>query len=402
MTDAKNMNIENTIDNIDNSDITDTFDNLKLYHFDKCDKTSDKQVKELRGNIYDFSDKLVCKTFPFISEYSKNEWKKMNDDNKNLKNIEMFKAVEGTMIRVYFHDNQWHLSTHRKINAFDSYWGSKNSYGEMFLQALSYQFMNVESEAVGENKEENDNKNVLNVEDKTHLFDRFCEKLDTNHVYAFILTPNNDSRIVCEVFDSPAIYICGVFDKNGKYLGLTDESIDKLGIEQIEKVDNFDEIDNINYLEHPGLIIYKKNDEGDIDDVVKVLVDDYVKLSKLRNNQANIKYRYFELRNNQNKSFVDYKLFSDFLALYKNRDNDFKIFESNYLQLNELVFDKYQGRYVKKNFELLGKHLHYILLQCHLVYKSNGIPLNRNKTLEVLDKQNARTILNLFRENNIE
>lgn len=372
---------------INDDDIVDTFEDLKLYHFDKCENTSSKSVKELRGNIYDFADKLVCKTFPFVSEYTKDEWKKIE---RNEKNVEYFKAVEGTLVRLYIYNNKWHLSTHKKINAFDSYWGSNDSYGTMFIQALKYHFMN-----------ENEEKE-MEVENESHIFDRFCEKLNPDHVYAFILTPNNDSRIVCEVFESPVFYVCGVFDKDGKYLGLIDENIDKLNLYTLEKVNNFDEIDNINHFEHPGLIMYKTNDDGSIDEIVKIITNDYAKLAKLRNNQSNIKYRYFELRNNQNSSLENYKMFADFLALYKNRDRDFKSFESDYLRLNELVFDEYRSRHVNKNFKMLGKHLHFILLQCHGHYKNTGIALTRNDVLTILDKQNARTILNLLRENKIE
>ena len=47
-------------------------------------------------------------------------------------------STEGTHIKMFFHDQQWKISTSRCINAAISFWGSDKSFKEMFLESFNF------------------------------------------------------------------------------------------------------------------------------------------------------------------------------------------------------------------------------------------------------------------------
>lgn len=119
--------------------IADRTNELILKHFKECDNTSSTQIKNLRGVIESIDGKIVCKTFPYTDEYSENDISASLTPKPGY-NRRFFASEEGCVLRLYFHNNRWHLSTHKKLDAFTSHWGSKTSYGSMFLEALLWEY----------------------------------------------------------------------------------------------------------------------------------------------------------------------------------------------------------------------------------------------------------------------
>ncbi len=38
------------------------------------------------------------------------------------------KTIEGTLIRIFYFNDKWIITTHRKLDAFKSKWGSENHW----------------------------------------------------------------------------------------------------------------------------------------------------------------------------------------------------------------------------------------------------------------------------------
>src|SRR6185295_16739806 len=62
--------------------------------------------------------------------------------NESLKNIPLFLAKEGTVLRVFWDSDQWFISTHQKIDAHNSRW-SGGTFGSMFDELRTFNFDNL-------------------------------------------------------------------------------------------------------------------------------------------------------------------------------------------------------------------------------------------------------------------
>ena len=84
-------------------------------------------VRFFNGVIIDKNTlKIVCYTFDKCMED--------NVINKELFDTDMIiqPVFEGTLIRVFYHNDRWNISTKKMINAFNAKWASEKSFGEMF------------------------------------------------------------------------------------------------------------------------------------------------------------------------------------------------------------------------------------------------------------------------------
>jgi hypothetical protein len=94
-------------------------------------------VNECNGIILEKDTfKIVCYTFnkcydtPTIS------------DNLDKNNLYVEKSIEGTLIRIFYYNNDWIVSTKKCINASKSKWLSDKSFLELFEDCVSkYNFM---------------------------------------------------------------------------------------------------------------------------------------------------------------------------------------------------------------------------------------------------------------------
>ena len=116
--------------------------------------------------------KIVFRGLP----YTKNIQQKKNllqlKEKLNISDLSryrFFDSHEGALLRVFYWQNKWYISTHRKLDAFRSKWASKLSFGEMFKSAIEYQYENQDSEFYKymqnfvNNDESNTNKGSKNI-----------------------------------------------------------------------------------------------------------------------------------------------------------------------------------------------------------------------------------------------
>lgn len=100
---------------------------------------SNEIVQEARGIIIREDNlKIVC--FPFLKFF--------NVDEKNAANIDWSTAkvqekIDGSLIKVWFDDGNWHISTNGIIDAFMCPLSNDikySNFGELFLEAIEYHF----------------------------------------------------------------------------------------------------------------------------------------------------------------------------------------------------------------------------------------------------------------------
>jgi hypothetical protein len=327
----------------------DSIDDLQLYHFVECTNSSPKEIKEYRG-IIKSGNKTVCKSFGFVEEYTNSELEKNGELKTKLDQIlpssNCFLSEEGTLLRCYFHNNQWFLSTHKKIDAFNSMWGNcKKSFGELFIDALDCLDLQVEV---------NDEK-----------FDVFCSMLDRSFVYTFLLGSTEENRIVCDGFNSPTIFFTGKFDtKNNFSLSFINDtpfnSPEKLSFQNSKELLEYP----VNFTKNQGILIYNEEDSV----CIKIVSDTYHFYSQIRGNEPNIRIRYLQLLNNPEDVTILRMMYPEFEHIFDECD---KILTKI---VNKLV-RTFRERYIDGKYVFTNPIEHFILVRLLKIYnRTNNFP----------------------------
>ena len=360
----------------------DYLSNLQLYHYRICDNKSEDYVKEYRG-VVKSENKTVSKSFGYINEYTVD----VDDNSDILNNIHSFNQTkiypmyEGTIVRMFFWKNKWHLSTHKKLNAFDSKWGNSDckTFGEMFVNSIKYSgytdlYRHCNLYQHEHNHMKCENENVLTSENDTWtIFDNFCFQLNTKKTYVFLLQHDENTRIVCKHTDKPSCFHIGEFDNSthllveGNTSGLP--SIPTLSFENVNEL--LEHVRNIDYMVHPGVILYLPNQTQ-----VKLFNSKYKKAQNVRGNQPDILYRYLEIRR-------DKELSTEFFNLYNDIEQDIMTVELAILELSKSIFHAYMNRYIHKKYVFLPKCEHIVMQMCHKWHIENR-EINKISVAKVL------------------
>ncbi len=351
------------------------FGNLLCYTFTECDENSPLVQQLYRGIIKNENGEVICQSFGYTPEFS-------HTDDENLikfvepvlKSSKCYVSYEGSIIRLFYNktsDNTntcWQLSTHRKIDSFNSRWGSSKSYGELFVNAL------VERDATlleGNTKDDNGNFVYEKVIEEYTI----KNKLDKNYNYIFMITTSNENRIVCEN-ENNQVFFVGAFNSNNvvkrthtfSELGylpifeyISPDKITNTGFETPTLVDIKDMnelkeyVSNVDYKKSQGLIFI--TNEGR---TVKVLNDKYYYYSKLRGNNPNILLRYLELQYEKDKQRV-----KEFVELYDDKRELFIEFGKVLDDICGNIYRKYRNRFVRKMVSIAPPEQYYVIRELH-------------------------------------
>jgi len=335
---------EQITDYVDEISKLDEQDGLSLYCYDNCSDDSPDFVKKCRGLIFK-GDQLVSKTFGYTPEYLSTGQDKFPDIN--ISNYNFFTSYEGTFIRLYYTNDKWYCSTHRKINAFDSKWSSSNSFGFNFVSAIE------------------------NVSVRT--YNSFLSELHTERQYIFLLRNNSENRIVCEATEKPEVLHIGTYI-NFNFTIEDDIAIPKptsLAFENKEELLTY--VNNINYKETQGVIAISKNGETSF----KILNPTYQDYFKVRGNEPNIQFRYLQIR--RNKPMV--KKLVELYPEYSDRINEM---ERNLNLATNHILQSYIRRFIKKEYVSVPKNMYSIIVECHKWHSENR---DKNKINYYIVKQ---------------
>lgn len=326
--------------------LTDTDDYLRLYHYVHCDDASDDDVKASRGIIRD-GDNIVCKTFGYTTEISCNNVDLVKSNIHSFSGCKVYDSEEGATVRLWFDvkGNKWRLSTHRKIDANHSRWGSPSaqSFGDMFLDALRWECV------YGEMRERFDTKN------RGGIFKEYCDSLDKNKTYVFLIRNSKENRIVCDAPEHPQAYFIGSFDRSTHLLTEGNDSGFPAPISHsFETVDDLIEfVSNTDIRKKQGVIVYLPNQKQ-----VKVMNKMYLDFFNARGNEPSIKYRYLNVRKDQNMVSMLYTLYPEYIPM-------FETYENILTDVSRKIHRAYVARYINRQFVSLPQPEFFILQACH-------------------------------------
>lgn len=358
----------------------DTLDSLKIAQVERNDDVFYK------GIILDTNNSVVMTNFSHTQEFvfpsdletfcSVDGRKLRFFDNvtKNKKSYKSFVAEEGTLIRIFVHNDNWYISTQSRLDAYKSFWSNNFSFGVQFENFI------LES-----------NPNFEKMSD-------FYDCLDETKQYVFLLPTTQNNRIgkKYDVNETKIVYLVGVRDRSSGTFTFGDEELLKnVNLKPLEQVTIENRDDLVSYMsENKNIIFYFYDESQPLQlenlSVLKCLNEEYDFNCKLRNNEYNLEYRYVELLlSNPAKLEKFCQLFPD---------NDFKDIDDNYNKLISYIHTKYIERYVKHQFEILPKYIHYILKMCHKNYKTTRVKTTRLSILGVLLSLKMKFVYYVYKE----
>lgn len=250
-------------------------------------------------------------------------------------------SIEGSIIRVFFAENQWFISTTHRLDAFRSRWGGKDSFGILFSQSLEHRY----STSI-EFKQWIESSSV----DSTHsILDKFLSLLEREQVYEFILECTKQTRRVCTPKDFPMLYLIN------QNLSLPFPSPKEYNFTSIQEA--FALVNNSDPFQFAGLFL----DFGS--EYIHLIGNEYERWLKVRGNTPNILIRYLELHHNDATESI-----TDLSKLCPEYREEFEQYNRIISQICQELFDYYIDRYIRKTFVFVSPEYHFVLKKCHQDY----------------------------------
>lgn len=324
----------------DSVEKTDDNSDLQIYSYASCDNNSPDDIKAYRGLVFDGS-MLIASSLGFTPEYNEETIPEMD-----LSNYSFFQAEEGTLLRVFFH-KKWYLSTHRKLDAFKSRWGSNESFGEIFLKCVQTSF------------------------------EDFTENLNIYNVYFFLIRNTKETRIVSHPPETYCVYHIGTLISNETFdmthtIGLPKQQ--ELSFSSVEDIRGY--VTTCDPFKTQGVIAFNKDGSGKHIKIISSMYQNYV---RIRNNEPDVGFRFLELWRDQSSP-----LFHTFLAMYPQYVNRIMTVTNYSYKIAKHLHNLYFKKFVKKEKMVCQKDEWSILSNVHQWFWEERT--SRKVTFEVMYK----------------
>ncbi len=299
---------------------------LQLVHYIS---SANKAVNHLRGVIVasaEMPPRIVCKSFPYTPEYKSDEF---TMDDEMVASARLVPGYEGTILRVFFYDGEWYISTHKKINGKLSRWSSP-TFGELFNECLGY------------DKDAHTDLSFLNPD--------YC--------YVFMMSHPQNS-LVCKI-PQPILYHIVSYDTRNN-MQVVNEPIHHPRITYTPQLllKTADElrahVDQMSWQIFSGVIMFLSDGT-----MCKVINREYYMKRQIRGNEPNLRIRYLQLAEIPGMSS------KDLVDLLPEKKDFFDKVERDLQRLVHHLYGRYEYRYVNGNFLRLPREEFYFLEAFHV------------------------------------
>ena len=292
------------------------FNNLAIIYNDKNSNIENELVRFFNGVIIDKNTlKIVCYTFDKCLEE--------DNLNENLIDTDIITQpiYEGTLVRLYCYNNEWHISTKKMIDAHKATWISNKSFGEMFDELF----------------------------DKNSLI-----KYNTNYCYSFLMghKENNilkiENNYILHINTIDLVNNCEIDSIDNKnYVKMNKEEL----LNYINSFNNNN--NNINII---GYIFMNKNYERQ-----KFIKKNYIEMKELYGNTNNRLFRYLHLRKNPEE-------LKKYLSIFKYDKHLFLSYENYLMNISTHILNIYRERHISKNIVKVPFYIRDIIYKVHGMY----------------------------------
>ena len=311
---------------------------LILIYSNEESNNSHELVRFFNGVILDKNTlKIVCYTLDKCLEDDNINDILMNDvlDNRELIVQQVF---EGTLIRVFYHDDGWKICTKKMLNAYNAKWSSNKSFGEMFEEVFS------------------------------NYLDYFAN-MNKNYCYSFLMGHNQNNII--EIENNYIIHLntidllnnivindkIDIHEKNIKHISNYEQ---KINIMDKEELMNF--IDqcrsNTEIYSEIGYMFLNKNRNI----CQKFIKNNFKEMREIWGNTNNRLFQYLHLRKNHEK-------LKKYLEYFK-KDKDILLEYENYLMnIASYILNIYRNKHISKTITSVPLYIRDIIYKVHGLYK---------------------------------
>lgn len=350
---------------------------LTLYSYTKCTNADSPMIKNCRSLVFTTGEtgpRLVSRGFPYADEYTASS-PELPSVLADFKSYLFTPAYEGTLLRMFFHNGKWYLTTNRKLSAYHSKWSSKDSFGTIFEKALESLGMTMES-----------------------LQGKLCQ----DRQYMFLVRNTFENRIVSDPPQGtePKVYHVGTFVSGQSSLYSETERV---------TIPGFPGPSPLKFPDLPSLLSFvcgmsPKKFQGVIahgpdGTQIKILNDEYHKLAQVRGNCSSVKFRYLEGR-------MDRDTVTNLYAMYPEMIPVFEEYESILHDIAGYIHKAYLRRFVTKpkQYVTLPTQEYAVMSACHEQYlinpRKNQVTLA--KVIAKLNEQPATRLNRMIRRNQLD
>jgi hypothetical protein len=352
--------------------------NVQLWNYIECQNESRDDVKKERGLVKNSEGDILVQSFGYTDEYSEKDIDTIETliPQEKFDEWTFYYGVEGTLLRMFFQNDQWYLSTHKKLDAFQSRWSCKQSFGELFQESLEA------------------------VYNKENVLEWFQNQLSIDNVYFFFIRANIHNRIVCHVHvnnKKDSILYLGHYTRKGNpefvfyKKGTAEPSVlnELHESESIPKqLDTVRElcahVQTLDPFQCPGIIGFHPSFR-----TLKILNSQYSMYANIRGNNPNVCFRYLELRNDPEKVKLLY-------VLYPRHTLVFDEYESTLYDIARMIYHSYIQRYIKNQYITLPREEYLLLKKCHEWYLQDRRN-NRIYTKKIMEIMANEPCINLYK-----
>lgn len=356
-------------------------DGMSLYHYKMVDENSNPILKQVRGLIFETdTGKLLMRGFPYTPEYTHNH-SNLQAIVGGLDKYRLTYSYEGTVVRVFYYNDKWHVATTKKLDAKNSYWAMKNvSFEELFRSAIDCTIQNPN----GILKQYMQERGA-----EFFSYDTFFDTLDRTRQYMFLIRPLCENRIVS--FFDPAIPVLhvGTFINHiytlDDYIGIQ-KPVELPEIKSVEELTTI--VSNLDPFYAQGILLIGN------ESMYKVVSQKYAYLYNLRGNQANLEYRYLQLKKE------DPQLLPDFLTLYPECFGyNFSSVDAKVDKLAKVIFDSYMNRYIHKKYVVLPQPMFIFMSKVHNTFIETKTKTTLEKVKSMLSEESTQNLYSMLVQN---
>lgn len=321
------------------------FPTLFLIHTQDTSNFNIKLVNECNGLIMDKNTlEIVCYTFDKCAD---------NEPIIDFDNLYVEKSIEGTLIRLFYYNDKWNLSTKKCIDASKSKWLSEKNFTQLFNECLQ-------------------NYNIMG-------------NLNTSYCYSFIIT-HPENNIVVNYTTPNAIHVSTrdmtTLNEIDVNIGLSKN--ERLPINKDELNIMFSQISTDNDISYEGYIFIDTHFNR-----WKIKTEHYKYVRNLWGNSNNRFYRYLELRKDNN-------LLHEYIKYFDCDRQKFIEYETKISTLAENILKIYVSKHITKDDPQVK--IPYFFAK--IIYKLHGdfykdkhkIKTNYNKVMLVLLEMDPKQV----------
>lgn len=337
---------ENEVSKLPGVRLTDSTYDMKMYCYEndgvnEAWLNGDSLVPECRGVVFDSEGNLISRAFGYTPQFSSDENSSESVPlelkefiEQHLTDCRVYPAFEGALVRIFRYNGEWYLTTHRKLDAFKSYWGCRTSFGTMFMNAF--------------NEARERSPELI----KNNIF----EILNPSRQYVFLVLNTIENRIVCSPPEKPVIIHVGTFE-NGEEVSEVIPGIYGQNPLEISSYQHLLETaSSMNPSMYQGVIVFLPNGRQ-----VKICSPTYLNMFNLRGNEASVMFRYLQIRHHWREMYK---------TLYPEHSSRFEEYENILEEISRKILRWYQERFIMHRKFILPREEFRVISAAHNCFKN--------------------------------